>query len=435
MRPFRHLAFATLLLTATAACATETGEDAGEDSEAVSTAARRFEPGVEANGNFSLINAAWLARASDVVYESRTTHGSLKDVLATELQRLGGPESRVETYRFFEAAKDTQAVYLATNRVAILAFRGTESKTDIRTDLQFRKVPFGEGKVHRGFYGVFSPVWDGSGLIGEDKKSLSVYLKEQEAIRPNVPLYVTGHSLGAAISTLAVSAALAEGRKVFAHYTFGSPRVGNEAYANELAAKAQATGTKMFRVVNYGDPVTVSPPVWLGYSHVAAKGQDEDEGNNRFVFLSKTAGVHSIGTHAGQHGFAERVSAYWASFQAKAPLHHPSRFYVCKLDKILDPNAKCLEVLKNDAHPDCVALANALAQVAARPADKGGCGESYDESVRAYLEAASCVTVKKAASEVRLKTECLPAIEKLTCDGLKSGNLGSDACRDPFVYE
>ncbi len=435
MRSLRHLAFLSLVVasTATAACATET-EDVGDDDSAVSVAARRFEPRAEESGQFSLANAAWLARASDVVYESRTTHGSLKEILASELRRLGGPETKVETYRFFEAKNDTQAVYLATDRVAILAFRGTESKTDIRTDLKFRKVPFGKGDVHRGFYGVFSPVWDGSGILGEDKKSLSAYLKEQEAIRPNIPLYVTGHSLGGALSTLAVAAALNEGRKVYAHYTFGSPRVGNRDFATELAEKEKAAGTKVFRVVNYGDPVTVSPPSWLGYSHVAAEGQREDDGNERFVFLSKTTGVHRIGAHAGEHDFADRVSAYWASFQAKAPLHHPSRFYVCKLDKILDPNAKCLEVLKNDAHPDCVSLANALAQVAAKPVAQGGCGETYDESVRAYLEAASCVTVKRATNDVRLKGECIPAIQKLTCEGLKSGNLGSEACRDPFVY-
>ncbi len=435
MRTLLRLSAAALLVAGlTTACSADVA-DGDEQSEAVSVAARRFEPRAEESGAFSVVNAAWLARASDVVYESHATHSSLKEVLASELKRLGGPDFQVTSYRFFEAQNDTQAVYLATDRIAILAFRGTENKTDIRTDLQFRKVPLGEGKVHRGFYGAFSGLWDGSTLLGSDRQGLSAYLAQEEAKRPGVPLYVTGHSLGAALSTLAVHAALGEGRKVYAHYTFGSPRVGNEAFAHELAARAKNARTKLFRVVNFGDPVTVSPPSWLGYEHVDAPGEKEDEGNARFVFLSKTTGVHWVGTHKREHDFLHRVSAYWASLQSKAPLHHPSRFYVCKLDKVLDPGAKCLEVLQNDAHPACVAMANAVAQVAARPVAEGGCGESYDESVRGYLEAAGCGNVKRAVDEGKLRRECLPAIEALTCDALRSGNLGSEACRDPFVYE
>ena len=437
MGPARRFALLAFLLGATTlACAAETdGEEVSDQEGAASTAARRFEPGVEKNGEFSKVNAAWLARAADVVYESQVYQTGLKNRLATELKRLGGPALDVKAYRFFESTNDTQAVYVATDRIAILAFRGTESKADIWTDLQFRKVPLGKGDVHRGFYNVFEPLWSGKGLTGENKQGLGAYLKEQQAQRPDVPLYVTGHSLGAALSTLGVHAALMGGQKVFAHYTFGSPRVGNDAFVNELAAKAAETGTKMFRVVNYGDVVTVSPPAWLFYGHIAAPKEKEDEGNKRFIFLGKNSGEMFQGTHKGQHDFSERVSAYWATYQAKSPQYHPSRYYVCKLDKLIDPNAKCIEVASAKAHPGCLDLANAVATAVSRPTSEGGCGESYDESVKGYLEAAACSRVKGLRDERQFRTSCLPAVDKLTCAKIKSGDLGNPACQNPFVYE
>jgi len=49
---------------------------------------------------------------------------------------------------------------------------------------------------------------------------------------PNASLGVTGHSLGAGLATLAaVDILLVAGKQIDYLYNFGSPRVGNEAFA------------------------------------------------------------------------------------------------------------------------------------------------------------------------------------------------------------
>ena len=45
------------------------------------------------------------------------------------------------------------------------------------------------------------------------------------------PIRVTGHSLGAAVAVIATFDLLARGYKVVSHFSFGTPRVGNPAFA------------------------------------------------------------------------------------------------------------------------------------------------------------------------------------------------------------
>jgi predicted lipase len=84
---------------------------------------------------------------------------------------------------------------------------------------------------------------------------------------PRSPILLTGHSLGAAVSTInyvwlrcklpnvKVSAIL-----------FGSPRVGNAAFANSVDRLAARKGSGTFQyVVNGKDSVPLLPPRALGY--------------------------------------------------------------------------------------------------------------------------------------------------------------------------
>ena len=71
------------------------------------------------------------------------------------------------------------------------------------------------------------------------------------------PIFYTGHSLGAAFATLAV--ARYPPRAV---YTFGSPRVGNEAFAASLQV------VPIHRVVDNKDAVVLLPPEAMGFRHV-----------------------------------------------------------------------------------------------------------------------------------------------------------------------
>jgi triacylglycerol lipase len=112
------------------------------------------------------------------------------------------------------------------------------------SDITVPRVPFGggSGTVHSGFLEAFESVWDSI------SKALSGL---------GVPIFYGGHSLGAALATLAAAR-----RPPEALYTFGSPRVGDSDFA---AALSQVPA---FRVVDGRDVVTEVPPEGLGFSHV-----------------------------------------------------------------------------------------------------------------------------------------------------------------------
>lgn len=79
---------------------------------------------------------------------------------------------------------------------------------------------------------------------------------------PGYKIVSTGHSLGGAVATLAAAYLRADGNAVDL-YTYGSPRVGNEAFANFVSAQAGAE----WRVTHGDDPVPRLPPIIFGYRH------------------------------------------------------------------------------------------------------------------------------------------------------------------------
>lgn len=150
-----------------------------------------------------------------------------------------------ELIRYFNEG-DTQA-FLAKrekDKTAVLSFRGTEknSWTDIKTDLNARFYK-GEGgvKMHSGFVGAYNQVRE----------------QVEEAVNklpPEFSLYVTGHSLGGALATIAARAL--ERDSLAACYTFGGPRVGDEEFADDIRAP-------VYRIVNAADGVPRVPPSWI----------------------------------------------------------------------------------------------------------------------------------------------------------------------------
>ncbi len=123
--------------------------------------------------------------------------------------------------------------------IRVIAFRGTEpdDPRDVIDDLKFPPTSWpGGGKVHSGFAGAFErvkgPTLTAIGGSGSVRK-----------------VFVTGHSLGAALATLAASLA-PQVRLV----TFGSPRVGDNAFTSLVAPG------RHIRFVDYLDVVTRLPP-------------------------------------------------------------------------------------------------------------------------------------------------------------------------------
>lgn len=154
---------------------------------------------------------------------------------------------------FYSKETDTQA-FLAVSKdeYAVLAFRGTEisKRQDLRIDAQAMKVSVLDGRIHAGFRIAYESV------AKEIEKSI-LKLKD-------IPLYITGHSLGAALATVATQRLehhLRIREIIAACYTFGSPRVGNSHYDIEFKSP-------IYRVVNTTDVVTVIPLLAMGYVHI-----------------------------------------------------------------------------------------------------------------------------------------------------------------------
>lgn len=76
-------------------------------------------------------------------------------------------------------------------------------------------------------------------------------------------LRITGHSLGAALATIA-GYDLASNYSILQVYNFGSPRVGNQAFASNYDTKF----SDHWRVTHYKDPIPHGPTLGMGFNHI-----------------------------------------------------------------------------------------------------------------------------------------------------------------------
>lgn len=158
---------------------------------------------------------------------------------------------------------DTNGVIMSNEEIVVVAFRGTEVRATwakfiadlARTDLNRNMVPapnFGNGvKVHEGFWSAFLQV---------RRQVLDAVRRQGSA---NKKVWVTGHSLGGAQAVLAARTLREEGIPVQGLYTYGCPRVGNEAFKTRLGI-----GNTQRYVYSF-DLVPMTPDdIVRGYRHV-----------------------------------------------------------------------------------------------------------------------------------------------------------------------
>lgn len=165
----------------------------------------------------------------------------------------------LETVELPPSKAATQMVVVSSSTFILVGFRGTigaiqQWMSDL--DALKKSFPCSGCAVHAGFHARFDEI------VSEGVTSVQSAMDEQ--VRP---LYITGHSAGGAIASLfAVHLALFEpSLKIEGVYTFGSPRVGNEAFVKKADA---LLGTKWFRIVNQYDAVQILPPTLMGFRHV-----------------------------------------------------------------------------------------------------------------------------------------------------------------------
>eukprot|EP00929_Paragymnodinium_shiwhaense_P118201 TRINITY_DN9001_c0_g1_i3.p1 TRINITY_DN9001_c0_g1~~TRINITY_DN9001_c0_g1_i3.p1 ORF type:complete len:385 (-),score=45.74 TRINITY_DN9001_c0_g1_i3:118-1272(-) len=141
-----------------------------------------------------------------------------------------------------------------TGHSCVLAFRGSVNTKNWFADADAELVPWPGGqysswcqgcKVHRGFAGAYSELQEEAVSVLNSLQCSSVA--------------VTGHSLGAAIATVAALDLRRQHHFIIdALWTFGSPRVGNREFVYHwlsAAAKQSTARNATWRVVHYRDPI------------------------------------------------------------------------------------------------------------------------------------------------------------------------------------
>lgn len=207
-----------------------------------------------ATREFSNANALMLGYCSRLAYLPANE-------APAEAERLGF--NVIEAYD----VRETQAYLLGNAQALVLAFRGTESNIrDWMTDINVDLVHGPGGQVHEGFLTALHYVW----------KDIWSYLYTHRAGRP---LWITGHSLGASLATLATAKLrLEKDEPVNGLYTFGQPRTGDRSFANRFDADFSA---QAFRYVNNNDIVTRVPFRSMRYSHVGSFRYFDQKGRLR----------------------------------------------------------------------------------------------------------------------------------------------------------
>jgi triacylglycerol lipase len=148
------------------------------------------------------------------------------------------------------------------DKEVVLCFRGTEPGefSDIKADLNALpdRANNGHGWVHNGFQEEVNKIWEA--------------ILEQLEPHADKDLYITGHSLGGAMATIATSRL---GDRVKCLYTFGSPRAGTRSFVNSFSHIPH------YRFVNNNDVVPKVPFAFLGYRHQVSPAYINYYGNIR----------------------------------------------------------------------------------------------------------------------------------------------------------
>ena len=157
---------------------------------------------------------------------------------------------------------DNGYLYKIDSSNYVIAYRGTNSKEDIATDVNFSQVPL-EGNsfitdtnsdvmVHTGFFNLWlqqkDDIYRLKDIISGDKP---------------INLYITGHSLGAStavFTALDLSKLLPKNVKIVL-YLFASPRVGNSKFIDAVHQQIP----NYWSIENRRDMVVTLPPPAFGF--------------------------------------------------------------------------------------------------------------------------------------------------------------------------
>ncbi len=137
---------------------------------------------------------------------------------------------------------------MVSDQAAVLAFRGTSSAVEWISDFiaqQGEYLPVtGAGMTHKGFTDIYMT-------------ARSQLLNLLEEVPSSLPLFITGHSLGGALATLAALDIVHNTVHNPVVYTYGAPRVGDTHFVRLYNHSV----VQHWRIQNEFDIVTHLPPL------------------------------------------------------------------------------------------------------------------------------------------------------------------------------
>ncbi|MGH9722552.1 MAG: lipase family protein [Bryobacteraceae bacterium] len=206
---------------------------------------------------FDEVNSWWLAESALLVYNQR-------EVVKGHMATAGFLPGQVACFGF-DREHSTQCFVAHNDDFVIVSFRGTQldDPRDIITDLNFALTDSGQGGLaHTGFREALDERSIGGPALWD---KIVAHLRQ---VRTTQPVWFTGHSLGAALATLAADRfGQAQGL-----CTYGSPRVGDPAFVAQCVPQG-------VRFINEKDAVARVPLEKMGFKHVGDPRFLDEAGN------------------------------------------------------------------------------------------------------------------------------------------------------------
>lgn len=193
-----------------------------------------------------------------------------------------------------------------TRKEIVVSYRGTIDIRNWIVNLSFAQSSCSDltsgCKVHHGFQWA----WSETGSV------VMAAVAEAKQKYPTYNVIATGHSLGAAMATIA-TAYLRQAGHATDLYTYGSPRVGNLAFVEFVTNQ----GGSENRVTKLDDPVPRLPPIFTGYRHTSPEywiDEVTDASDNITASeITTCLGYANTDCNAGQLGFS--ITAHLNYFQ------------------------------------------------------------------------------------------------------------------------
>jgi hypothetical protein len=225
-------------------------------------------------------------------------------------------------------------------RLGILGFRGTEPRNIINwlTDASVRVRGFkGLGHIHGGFYRNVESIWDDivqaieDALAGRPAHSPDGNGGVRD-LPPLEALYITGHSLGAAMAVVTAGEIFADSayshwkKRIRGIYTYGQPMVGDASFASSAQT---LFGDLLFRHVYAHDLIPRLPPATTGqFRHFGQEYIGSPEGwfpRDRAVSQVSTA-LLSVPVGATAWIAAQLPMLHWLRLPMSLDDHSPTSY-------------------------------------------------------------------------------------------------------------